>query len=149
MKQKAINYNTLRSISKFESLIENCSKYSLSRTDFPFIGEEPKNISVLGKPKNYHSNNKNMFGNDLSINDEELPNLIFFSIGGLAHNEITALERLQIDKKINHHLIKGSTNIITANEFLNKIEQLPLVKEISDGKVIELKSIKLILGDDE
>lgn len=145
MKAKSIAFNTLRSSPKYENIVDSCSRYQLSRAEFPFIGEEPKNVSAI-KPKAYHGNTGNMFGND-SVNDEELPNLILFSIGGITHNEIAALERLHHDKKLNHHLVKGSTTIMNAAELIQKLEDLPMPQEISDGKIIDLKSIQLVIDE--
>jgi hypothetical protein len=142
MKSKSLEYNFLRSSPKLSNIIESCSKNELSRVDFPFIGEEPRNVTIL-KPKNYGGN---MFGND-NHGDDEMPYLISFTLGGLAHNEISTMEKLYQDKKLHHQLILGSTSIITATNYLDALRELPLEVEKKEGKKLELKSIELQIMD--
>lgn len=111
--------------------------------EFPFSGEEPKNVTVL-KPKNYAS--ANMFGNDNHL-DDELPFLISFTLGGLSHNEITSMEKLYEDKKLNHQLILGSTSIITAKDYIRHLDRLPQPDQLGDGRNLELKSIEVVIVD--
>ena len=62
-------------------------------------------------------------------------------IGGMAHNEICTLERLGQDKKLNHHLVLGSTSIISASEFIEQLNNLPGPNDNLAG--IKLSSIEL------
>ncbi len=135
MKSKSLEYNFLRSSPKLEGLTESCSKLELSRTDFPFV-EEPKNI-YKAKNKNYQIS---MAAED---EDNDLPVLIVFVIGGVAHNEITAMERLYQEKKINHRLVIGSTSIITANQFIDQLRDLQAPQDASDNNYLENKNIDM------
>jgi hypothetical protein len=139
LKTKQIEYNFLRSSSKIESVVEACSKGELAKTEFAFIGDEPK------KQTNLKVKGGNYFGSD--SNDDDAPVLIVFVIGGLAHNEICAMERLQAEKKLNHRLVMGSTHITTANDYVNELNGLGLPSENYDGKNVELKSIELVIMD--
>jgi hypothetical protein len=138
-KSKQIEYNFLRSSPKIESLVEACSKGELSKTEFAFIGDEPK------KQTNLKVKGGNLFGGD--SNDEDLPPLIVFVVGGLAHNEICALEKLQGEKKLSHNLVMGSTHIMNAKDYVNELNDLILPSENYDGKHVELKSIELVIID--
>jgi hypothetical protein len=138
MKTKQIEYNFLRSSPKIESIVEAASKGELAKTEFPFVGDEPKKQINKVKGGNY-------FGND--SNDDDSPVLIVFVVGGLAHNEICAMERLQADKKLNHRLVMGSTHIMTASDYVNELNNLSLPSENWDGKQVELKSIELVVMD--
>jgi hypothetical protein len=145
MKSKSLDYNFLRSSPKIEGIVESCSKYELSRSDFPFV-EEPKNLPNV-KSKNYQMNT-NMFGGDGE--DDELPYLIVFVLGGVSHNEICAMERLAQEKRINHHLIIGSTSIINASDYVDQLKDLTMPTESNsnnlgggESKNIEMSDIEL------
>lgn len=138
MKSKSLDYNFLRSSPKIEGIVESCSKYELSRSDFPFV-EEPKNLPNV-KVKNYQVSS-NLFGGGDGEEDEQ-PYLIVFVLGGLSHNEICSLERLSSEKRVNHHLVLGSTSIITANQYLEQLKQLSLPSE-SLEKNLDLTDIEL------
>ena len=140
MKSKSLDYNFLRSSPKLEGIVESCSKYELSRSEFPFV-EEPKNLPSA-KVKNYQINSA--FGGDGE--DDELPQLIVFVIGGISHNEICAVERLSQEKRINHHLIIGSTSILTASQYIEQLKDLSIPNEggHDEGtKNIEMSDIEL------
>jgi hypothetical protein len=108
----------LRSNPKLETLVENWSNLDLSSQEYPFI-EEPKNLGVYRKKISTGV----FFGNANS--EEEKPNFILFNIGGLSHNEISAIEKLVQDKKVTQNLIIGTDKIITATEYVNAIKSLP------------------------
>ncbi len=120
MKSKSLEYNFLRSVPKIETTVQACGQYELSRSEYPFV-EEPKNLPNV-KLKNYNITSNIVFGGDAE--DEEKPYLIVFVIGGLAHNEICALERLTSEKKMFQNLVIGSTSIITANQFMDQLKRL-------------------------
>jgi len=134
-KTKKFNYNMCRSSPKLEAVVQACSNFQLSKEEFPFI-EEPKDI-----PKSYKgfAINANRYGIDNE--NEKKPYLITFVLGGIAHNEICCLERLMNDKKLNHHLILGSTSIMNANEYINQLKNLPGPNE--NLAEIKLNSIEI------
>lgn len=120
----------LRSNPKLETLVENWSNLDLSSTEFPFL-EEPKNLGVYRKKISTGV----FFSN--ANNDEEKPNFILFNIGGLSHNEISAIEKLVQDKKVTQNLILGTDKIVTANEYVNAIKSLP--SQSLDSTEVELR----------
>ncbi len=143
MKSKSLEYNITRSSPKLEGIVESCSKYELSRSEYPFV-EEPK--SLPGKVKNYQISS-NLFGSGGDAEDEEQPHLIVFVLGGVSHNEICALERLSQEKRINHHLLIGSTSILTASQYIDQLKELSMpndtVGDFDGPKNIELSDIEL------
>lgn len=140
MKSKSIEYNFLRSSPKLEGIVELCSSYELNRSEYPFV-EEPKKLPVL-KSKNYGVSN-NMFGGDEE--DEEQPTLFVFMLGGIAHNEMVSLERLQQEKRINHHLVIASTSIITADSYVEQLKELSIQEIGGDtaAKNVDITDIEL------
>lgn len=124
MKSKSLNYNLMRSSPKIEGTVELCSRYELSKSEFPFV-EEPKNLPSVGA-KRYGINTGIFGGADDEQDDQDNVNLIVFTIGGMSHNEISALERLVLDKRVNHRLIIGSTSIITAKDYIEQLKNLSL-----------------------
>jgi hypothetical protein len=145
LKKQTIEYKFIRSNPKIEGIVSSCSNMDLSKTEFPFV-EEPKGVSMT-KKKNYHVNADIIGGND---DEEELPYLIVFVIGGIAHNEITALETLYANKALSHHLIVGSTSIINANDYVESIKDLnsPLditSNNISVDKSVDFRDIELMV----
>lgn len=130
-KNNEMEFVGLRSKPKLESLVENWSNLELSPSEYPFI-EEPKNLGVYRKKLA-----TGVFIKSNNNSDEEKPNFILFNIGGLSHNEITVLEKLSQDKKISQNLIIGTDKIITANDYVNAIKNLP-VQSLDQGQ-IELK----------
>jgi len=109
----------LRSNPKLETLVENWSNLDLSSTEYPFI-EEPKNLGVYRKKIT-----TGILFNNNNNNNEEKPNFILFNIGGLSHNEISAIEKLTQDKKVTQNLIIGTDMVCTANAYVNAIKNLP------------------------
>lgn len=62
-------------------------------------------------------------------------------LGGISHNEICSLEKLAFDKKLNHHLVLGSTSIISAKEFIDQLNNLPGPNDNLAG--LKLSSIEI------
>jgi len=120
----------LRSNPKLETLVENWSNLDLSTSEYAFI-EEPKNLGVYRKKIS-----TGVFFNNAN-SDEEKPNFILFNIGGLSHNEISAMEKLVQDKKVSQNLIIGTDKIVTANEYVDAIKSLP--SQSLDSTEIELR----------
>ena len=44
-----------------------------------------------------------------------------FCIGGLARNEIAAIDKLSKDNLVNHKIVLGSTSLINANEYMRNL----------------------------
>jgi len=143
MKSKSLDYNFLRSSPKLEGIVEQCSKYELSRTDFPFV-EEPKGL-VPVKMKNYQVNN-NVFGGDNEEDDE--PYLIVFVLGGISHNEICSMEKLKEEKKISHHLVIASTSIMTASSYVDQLKDLTVPHDYN-GNNLSTQQQKIDVTDIE
>ena len=81
-----------------------------------------------------------------NIEEEELPYLILFVIGGISHNEICALETLYQQRALNHHLIIGSTTIMTANQYVEQLKDLSSPIDVTGN--IEPKNFKSVDGSD-
>lgn len=145
MKSKTVEYQYLRSAPKLEGIVESCSKFILSRTEFPFENE-PKTIP------NHRLKFQNKiqdigFGSN-EEEDEDLPYLIVFVLGGIAHNEIAAIEALSRERRVNHHLIIGGTSILTAEEYLKQLQDLsppsdPSSSNFDGGKSVDISDIEL------
>ncbi len=144
IKSKQFEYNFLRSSPKLGGVIESCSKLELNKVEFPFIGDI-KNLAVP-KKKNYYVSN-DIMGNN--VEEDEQPYLILFVIGGISHNEISALENLSQQRTLNHHLIIGSTSIMNANQFIEQLGDLssPVavagITEVKNAKGVEINDIEL------
>ena len=129
---KKITYSSLRSSPNITILAEQASNYLLDKDQFPFRnwdkGDLPK------KEKKYGT--KNLF--DTSSNKEadlsEMEPLIVFNIGGLAHNEISSLEKLQNSNVINHRIYIGSTDIINASEYMKQLREIDIKDDLAIGK---------------
>ena len=129
---KKITYSSLRSSPNITILAEQASNYLLDKDQFPFRnwdkGDLPK------KEKKYGT--KNLF--DTSSNKEadlsEMEPLIVFNIGGLAHNEISSLEKLQNSNVINHRIYIGSTDIINASEYMEQLREIDKIDDLAIGK---------------
>ena len=118
---KKMKYSTLRGAGQFELLVEKASNFELNLKDFPineFNGELPKINKKFGM--------KNFFGNKKEDEEEKenFGNLIFFNIGGLSINEICAIGKLEKNGLLNHNLFIGSTNILTAKNYMEQLEKI-------------------------
>ena len=138
MKNKTVQYEYLRSSPKIEGIVENCSKFILSRTEFPFENE-PKNIPNH-RMKFQGIIDGNKFGNEID-EEEDLPYLIIFVLGGISHNEITAIERLSRERRVNHHLVIGGTSILTAQDYFKQLQDLSPPSDPSSSNFEPVKSI--------
>jgi len=119
---KNMSYSSLRSAPNISVIVEQASNYLLDKDKFPFInwdkGDMPKFEKKFGT--------RNLFGgNDNNLTDlTELEPLIIFNIGGLSHNEIASLEKLQKNNVVNHRIYIGTTCILNANEYINQLKQI-------------------------
>lgn len=119
---KNMNYSSLRSSPNISVIVEQASNYLLDKDKFPFRnwdkGEMPKFEKKFGT--------RNLFGgNDSNLTElSSMEPLIVFNIGGLSHNEIASLEKLQKNNVVNHRIYIGTTNIMNATEYLNQLKQI-------------------------
>ncbi len=119
---KQMSYSSLRSSPNLTVIVEKASNYILDKDKFPFRnwdkGDLPKVEKKFGT--------KNLFGgNDNNILDtNELEPLIIFNIGGLSHNEIASLEKLQKNNVVNHKIYLGTTSIMNASQYLEQLKQI-------------------------
>ena len=138
---KNMNYSSLRSSPNISVIVEQASNYLLDKDKFPFRnwdkGEMPKFEKKFGT--------RNLFGgNDNNLTDlASMEPLIVFNIGGMSHNEIASLEKLQKNNVVNHRIYIGTTCIMNATEYLNQLKQIDrdYTKEIGidvlDDEMIE------------
>ena len=128
LKQKLsqIEYKVLRSAPKLETIVEQCSKYELNKNEFAFT-EDPKNLAPVQK-----FGTKNIFGRnqDLDEDDEDKQTIIVFNLGGIAHNEIAALNNLVKENRIGYKLVIGSTGIYTAEEYMKELNEMSEEKRL-------------------
>ena len=119
---KKVTYSSLRCSPNITVLAEQASNYLLDRNDYPYINRSLDDIPKVEKK----FGTKNLF--DTSSNKDadlsELEPLIVFNIGGLAHNEISSLERLQNSNVINHRIYIGSTGIMNASEYMKQLAEI-------------------------
>ena len=138
---KQMSYSSLRSAPNISVIVEQASNFLLDKDKFPFRnwdkGEMPKFEKKFGT--------RNLFGgNDNNSGDlTEMEPLIIFNIGGLSHNEIASLEKLQKNNVVNHRIYIGSTCVLNATEYINQLKQIKkdYIKEIGmdclDDEMIE------------
>ena len=133
IKQKLsqIEYKILRSAPKIETIVEQCSKYELSKDEFAFV-EEPQNLAPVQKYGTKHLFGRNQDA-DEDNDDEDRQTLLLFTLGGIAYNEIESLINLTKEGRIGYKLVIGSTGIYNAEEYL---------KDLS-----EMSAEKLLVGD--
>ena len=82
--------------------------------------------------------------------------LIVFNIGGLAHNEIASLEKLQNSNVINHRIYIGSTCVMNASEYMRQLREIDkeykneIGKDCLDDEMIgEEEDDRLIKNDNK
>ena len=138
---KQMSYSSLRSAPNISVIVEQASNYLLDKDKFPFRnwdkGDMPKFEKKFGT--------RNLFGgNDNNSGDlSEMEPLIIFNIGGLSHNEIASLEKLQKNNVVNHRIYIGTTCVLNATEYINQLKQIKkdYIKEIGadclDDEMIE------------
>ena len=131
-KNNQTTYNLCRSSPKLGQILIECSNNKLSRLEFPFI-EEPNEF--INTRQNVYTLNTN---NYIAVcENEKLPYLNLFVVGGICYNEISCLQNMRLDRMLNHHILIGSTSIINAKDYIEKINKLPDLEE--NLPVIELK----------
>ena len=144
MKQKLsqIEYKVLRSSPKIANIVEMCAKYCLNKSEFAFI-EEPKNLIAVQRygRRNIFNKGNIIANNDL---DEDKPLLILFNVGGIAHNEISAVNNLEKEGKINYKVIIGSTGIYNAEQYMKEITNLNKEYEEYRTSVIQVREQPVI-----
>ena len=138
---KNMSYSSLRSAPNLTVIVEQASNYLLDKENFPFKnwdkGEMPKFEKKFGTRNLFGGNDNN------SANLSEMEPLIVFNIGGLAHNEIASLEKLQKSNVVNHRIYIGTTCIMNASEYISQLKQIDndYTKEIGidclDDEIIE------------
>lgn len=125
-----MNYSALRAQGHLEYLVQKASSYELDLNQYPI-----KNWDMtrpLPKVQKKHGT-KNLFGGSIEKDEEEdFGGLIMFTIGGIANNEIAAIEKLSANNLVNHSIYVGSTNILTALSYMNEL------KEVNNGYNSEL-----------
>ena len=139
IKNKTTTFKTTRVTPVIETLANQCSDFELNENDYPWI-EKPNKMPTK---KNNYGLKTNLFGGADEGEEEELPYLIVFVIGGISHNEICGLENLNVYKKIKHQLVIGSTSIITAKDYIKDIANLKSPGDNSQVNAVDLKSIEL------
>ena len=119
---KKVTYSSLRSSPNITILAEQASNYLLEREQFPFKNWDKGDLPKVGKK----FGTKNLFDNNINKEADlsEMEPLIIFNIGGLAHNEIASLERLQNSNVINHRIYIGSTGIMNASEYMKQLREM-------------------------
>ena len=145
MKQKLsqIEYKVLRSSPKIANVVEMCAKYCLNKSEFAFI-EEPKNLVAVQRYGRRNLFNK---GNIISDLDDDKPLLILFNVGGLAHNEISAVNNLEKEGNINYKVIIGSTGIYNAEQYMKEITNLHKEYDEYRTSVIQVKEQPVITNE--
>ena len=148
---KKVTYSSLRSSPNITVLAEQASNYILDREQYPFINWDREDIPKFEKK----FGTKNLF--DTETNKEadlsDMEPLVVFTIGGLAHNEISSLERLQNNNTINHRIYIGSTHVMNAKQYMKKLEEInnDFSKEIGNDCLddeVEDEDDKLIKDND-
>lgn len=135
--KKVTKLKSARATLHLEEIVMGCSLFDLNEQDYPFI-DQPSKIPAK---KNNYGLKTNLFGGEEE--EDELPYLIVFVVGGISHNEICALENLNIQKKVRHKLVIGSTSIITAKDYLNQLSKLKSQSDSNPVNEVDLKSIEL------
>ena len=119
---KQMSYSSLRSAPNITVIVEQASNYLLDKDKFPFNNWDKVDMPKFEKK----FGTRNLFGgNENNIADlNEMEPLVVFNIGGLAHNEIASLEKLQKSNVVNHRIYIGSTCIYNASEYINQLKQI-------------------------
>jgi len=119
-------------LPKIAKVALETSQKKLSTAEFPFLGESP-----IGYGKSQPTKTKGFLVKKARMEliekdkDNEMwsqPRIILFVIGGISHQEITALFKLQRDGKINNPLTVGSDCIITPKSFIDSIGRIDEVR---------------------
>ena len=115
-KLSEIEYNVLRIFPKIQNIIEKSANCELDINEFPFIDD----CTYPKKKKKA----KTIFSKDNDDSNNDCPEYIYFNIGGISHNEITAINNLILENKIPYNVIIGSTGIYNAEDYLKELQDL-------------------------
>ena len=115
-KLSEIEYNVLRIFPKIQNIIEKSANCELDINEFPFI-----DYCTYPKKK---KKSKTIFSKDNDDSNNDCPEYIYFNIGGISHNEITAINNLILENKIPYNVIIGSTGIYNAEDYLKELQDL-------------------------
>lgn len=122
-------------LSKVAKVAMQAAQKTLRSSEFPYIGEAPKDYGKRDQPKGTVTSLKkprlgvNIFSKDK--NSEEKwgrGRVVIFVIGGISHQEITAMLRLQKQGLIDCPLTVGSEAVVTPGTF---IESLARIDEVN------------------
>lgn len=103
------------------------SQRTLSAAEFPFLGEVPAGYGKSQAAKSKGFFKKARMGLVEEDKENEVwsqPRIVLFVIGGVSHQEITALFKLQKSGKINCPLTIGSDCIVTPKSFVESIGRI-------------------------
>lgn len=115
-KLSEIEYNVLRVTPKIQNIIEKSANCELDLNEFPFIDD-------CNYPKK-KTKAKSIFATNDDDSNFDCPEYIYFNIGGISHNEITAINNLINENKIPYNVIIGSTGIYNAEDYLKELQDL-------------------------
>ncbi|MCQ2820717.1 MAG: Sec1 family protein [archaeon] len=126
---ESMSFSSLRASPQIETVVEKGSNFALDLNEYPLMNWDKPLPKV---EKKYGTKNLFAGGNDAADDLEDMQQMIFFNIGGIARNEIAALEKLERNNILNHKLCFGSTSILTAKEYMKQIQ------DMSEDKSLEL-----------
>lgn len=113
-------YSALRSTPIISVIAEQASNYQLNLEHYPFKNWDKGDMPKI--EKKYGT--RNLFGGSENVASDftEMEPMIVFNVGGISHNEIVALEKLQKNNVLNHRLVIGSTCLMNASEYIRQLE---------------------------
>jgi syntaxin-binding protein 1 len=114
-----------RYLPRLARMVIEASKKELSSTEFPFAGEPPEDYGKKAMPKSLGISLKKGKAGVAVMSEEKSsgdiyaqPRIILYVIGGICHQEITSILRLQQTKHINCPITLGGDCILTPRIFL-------------------------------
>jgi len=118
-------------LPKIAKVAMQASQRSLSISEFPFVGDAPKDLGIRDPPKGAVTSIKkprfgaNIFSKDKNSEEKWLrPRIILFVIGGISHQEISTMLRMQKQGLINCPLTVGSEAIVTPASFIDSLKRI-------------------------
>ncbi|MCQ2820882.1 MAG: Sec1 family protein [archaeon] len=118
---ESMSFSSLRASPQMEILVEGASNFSLDLNEYPLMNWDKPLPKV---EKKYGTKNLFAGGNDNADDLEDMQQMIYFNIGGIARNEIAALEKMQNNNVLNHKLCFGSTGVYNAKEYIKQIQNM-------------------------
>jgi len=118
-------------IPKVAKVAMEASRKSLPLSEFPFIGDAPKDYVMKKEVKTSGTSIKkgvlttSLYNSDK--NSEEFwlqPRIIVFVVGGISYQELTMLFKMQQERKINCPLTVGSNCIIDPKAYISSFDTL-------------------------